>query len=1018
MRNLFIIAFILQISISAHSQLTLESQSIKTYDFGDPSPLPSILYNKKIYPFNSFDGYSLSSELKKFNVIKLENDYITVEVLPDLGGKIWGAIDKSNGNEFIYKNDVVKYRNIAMRGPWTSGGIEFNFGIIGHHPSTASAVDYRIEELEDGTMICTVGTIDLPSRTHWRVKIILPKNQSAFKTEALWFNPTSTDKAYYNWMTAAAVAKSDLTFYAPGNTYLEHNGNPHPWPYDKLGRNLSNYNENDFGSSKSYHVVGEYNDFFAGYYSESNVGFGHFSRYDEMPGKKLWIWDLSRFGGIWEDLLTDTDGQYIEYQAGRLFDQYSPGVENALSQASFDASRADKWEEYWFPVKNLNGIKEASSKGAMNAEIIDEKLVVKINSFIEKDVRVILSQNKNEKVRDLKFLPNGFEQITFDDFTSTEPFTITIPELELTFKSVAELIKRPWTTDSSIYGIASSDKVFQKGLNARRFREFDSAKSFFTEVLADDPAHLGALEEMGKLYFEQGLFKHAERFINIGLSIDTYHPGLNYIAGLNYQFQEDYTNALESYGWAAHSLQFRSASYANMSQIHLLTNNYTEALHYSDLALRSNSLNFNALAFKYLSLIQLDRNEEALSTLDILSKNDPLNHFVAFERYNLNLINLEEHQSYHRSEYPFQTYLELALFYHSLGNKKKAMDVLNLSPKHSLITLHRAYLEKDKRLLSSIADNSISYVFPFRLETLNALNWAQKHHSNWKFDYLKALNLYGLNRDEEAIKLLNNLGDAPDEANFYWIRGHVNPIESLNSFNDFERAFLSNKKDWRYALSYANSLLTSNKVSEAIDVLNGSFKHNRLNYSLGLKLAEAYVKLKAYDQAISLFDELEVLPYEHAKGSRKIYTDAYVRRAAEMFEKGDHDQSIKLLTKALEWPENLGVGKPFDAEERVIRFMLALITDPEKGQLELNQVALYSTKQLEPGKKENLLGLYAIEMTNGKNEALLFAQHLDKVASNANEKDVVDDVLAFYLSHPVKTIKDVTLSKILDFIDN
>ena len=167
-----------------------------------------------------------------------------------MGGKIWGAIDKSNGNEFIYKNDVVKYRNIAMRGPWTSGGIEFNFGIIGHHPSTASAVDYRIEELEDGTMICTVGTIDLPSRTHWRVKIILPKNQSAFKTEALWFNPTSTDKAYYNWMTAAAVAKSDLTFYAPGNTYLEHNGNPHPWPYDKLGRNLSNYNENDFGSSK------------------------------------------------------------------------------------------------------------------------------------------------------------------------------------------------------------------------------------------------------------------------------------------------------------------------------------------------------------------------------------------------------------------------------------------------------------------------------------------------------------------------------------------------------------------------------------------------------------------------------------------------------------------------------------------------------------------------------------------------------------------------------------------------
>ena len=149
------------------------------------------------------------------------------------------------------------------------------------------------------------------------------------------------------------------------------------------------------------------------------MGFGHFSRYDEMPGKKLWIWDLSRFGGIWEDLLTDTDGQYIEYQAGRLFDQYSPGEENALSQAFFDASRADKWEEYWFPVKNLNGIKEASSKGAMNVEFIDEKLVVKINSFIDKEVKVVLSQNNNEHVQGLKFQPNGFEQVTFDDFTAT-----------------------------------------------------------------------------------------------------------------------------------------------------------------------------------------------------------------------------------------------------------------------------------------------------------------------------------------------------------------------------------------------------------------------------------------------------------------------------------------------------------------------------------------------------------------------------------------------------------------------
>ena len=86
----------------------------------------------------------------------LENDYIKVMVLPEIGGKIWGAIEKSTGEEFLYKNEVIKFRNIAMRGPWTSGGIEFNFGIIGHHPSTATAVDYKIQTNKDGSVSCIV----------------------------------------------------------------------------------------------------------------------------------------------------------------------------------------------------------------------------------------------------------------------------------------------------------------------------------------------------------------------------------------------------------------------------------------------------------------------------------------------------------------------------------------------------------------------------------------------------------------------------------------------------------------------------------------------------------------------------------------------------------------------------------------------------------------------------------------------------------------------------------------------
>ena len=254
-----------------------------------------------------------------------------------------------------------------MRGPWTSGGIEFNFGIIGHHPSTATPVDYLIKQNDDGSVSCIVGNIDLPSRTHWRVNITLPADKSYFITNSLWYNPTPYTQSYYNWMTAAAFATDDLEFFTPGDQYLRHSGEALPWPLDQEGRNLARYSQNNFGGSKSYHVVGEYNDFFGGYFHNDQYGFGHWSTYEEMPGQKLWIWALSRSGGIWEDLLTDKDGQYIEFQAGRLFDQYSPGNHlNPITQVPFGSYYVDTWSEIWFPFNKIGGLTEVSPKAAMH----------------------------------------------------------------------------------------------------------------------------------------------------------------------------------------------------------------------------------------------------------------------------------------------------------------------------------------------------------------------------------------------------------------------------------------------------------------------------------------------------------------------------------------------------------------------------------------------------------------------------------------------------------------------------
>ena len=106
--------------------------------------MPALATDRRLYPYHSFEGYAATSEPREWKVVRMENDLIEVFVLPEVGGKVWGAVVKETGHEFIYRNEVMKFRDIALRGPWTSGGLEFNFGVIGHTPATATPVDYLV----------------------------------------------------------------------------------------------------------------------------------------------------------------------------------------------------------------------------------------------------------------------------------------------------------------------------------------------------------------------------------------------------------------------------------------------------------------------------------------------------------------------------------------------------------------------------------------------------------------------------------------------------------------------------------------------------------------------------------------------------------------------------------------------------------------------------------------------------------------------------------------------------------
>jgi hypothetical protein len=204
------IAFILLWPVGSSAQgamIAEEEKVIKTYPFAEPDPVPILAKSKargsssRLYPYFFFDKFSHTSIDKTWKVVRMENPYIEVYVLPEVGGKVYGAIEKSTKKEFIYLNHVIKFREIALRGPWTSGGIEFNFGVVGHTPACATPVDYLLRENPDGSVSCIVGTMDLPSRTRWSVTITLPTDKAFFETNALWYNPSPLNQSYYCWMT-------------------------------------------------------------------------------------------------------------------------------------------------------------------------------------------------------------------------------------------------------------------------------------------------------------------------------------------------------------------------------------------------------------------------------------------------------------------------------------------------------------------------------------------------------------------------------------------------------------------------------------------------------------------------------------------------------------------------------------------------------------------------------------------------------------------------------------------------
>lgn len=918
-----------------------------TYPFSDPNPLPEL---GKIYPYFRYDMFTDQPSQQEWTVVELENEFIKVWVLPEIGGKIWAAFDKATGKPFIYYNQVVKFRDIAMRGPWTSGGIEANYGIIGHTPNCATPVDYLTRKNADGSASCFIGVLDLLTRTPWRMEIQLPADKAYFTTTSFWYNATPLEQPYYTWMNAGLKAAGNLQFIYPGTNYLGHGGEHAAWPINEQnGKDISFYEQNNFGGYKSYHVFGQYADFFGGYWHDEDFGMARYAERDDKPGKKIWIWGLSRQGMIWEKLLTDSDGQYVEVQSGRHFNQAAAGsTRTPFKHRGFAPYATDTWTEYWFPVKQTKGFVKANPYGALNLKREGDNWRVYFCPVqpIDDELKVYdgdkLLLTKPLKLRPLENFSEAFK-LTGD----SKGLRVTLGGNKLVYAAddSAEKLSRPLDAPND-FDWDSAYGHYLQGKEHARQRDYVAAQRELEACLAKDKNYAPALVEMAALSYRNLKYEQAAEYAKRALSVDTYDAAANYHFGLASLKLGKLADAKDGFELATQSSEWRSAAFTELSKIYFRAGDYGRTLSYADKALAFNRYNLDALQVKGVTFRLQGKQKEAGAVLQTIDSLDRLNHFDRFERFVWGLsvpakpgsVNIEEQlfTVLITNELPHETFLELAAWYFELTHWQAAVEILKRAPKSTEAEYWLAYAKHKQgdevaatASLKSAVSLSTKLVFPHRAESAEVFRWAISQSEAWQPKYYLALILWSRNDTAEAWKLLERCGHAPSEDTFYAARSalawQLNRTEQ--ALADLNKAAALDGKQWRYAKALAQyySRSEDEQFVKAAAVLKRAYEQAPANYQLGLAYAKSLLQRRQFTECDQLMASLSILPYEGAGEGRAIYHETQLMLALAQMQQRDYAGALPFLAKAREWPERLGAGKPYetDVDERVEDWLAA-----------------------------------------------------------------------------------------------
>lgn len=954
-----------------------QSVVMRSYMPAAPDPNPLFLEKRvyqgssgRVYPLPVIDRVNTEPEDHRWKAVHIENEFLRLMVLPEIGGRIHVGFDKIGECDFFYRQNVIKPALVGLAGPWISGGVEFNWPQH-HRPATFMPVEVSIEREADGSVTVWCSDHDPMSRLKGMHGLRLRPGKAYLELRVRLYNRTTDTQTFLWWANVATHVHEKYQSFFPKDVRFvaDHakravtdfplsQGSYYGIDYGKRATSGvpdeekpahflpdGSYPPNDLSwyanipVPTSYMIVGSKGDFFGGYDHALQAGVVHVANHHIAPGKKQWTWGNHEFGYAWDRSLTDSDGPYIELMAGAYTDNQpdfsflAPGETKSFSQ-------------FWYPIRKIGVPDFANTDAAIRLERQGDRALVHLMVTHELAGSVIRLKSNGGEIaahhEDLK--PESPICVEF-------PVSAAIQDLEVILEGAGKTVLRYAPAEIVPVGrpevateppladeVESNDELYLIGLHLEQYRHATrSPEPYWHEAVRRDPKDSRANCALGRWHLRRGEFAAAEQFLRVsiarltGRNPNPYDGEPHYNLGLVLLRQKRAAEAYEAFYKSTWNAAWRGPAYHRLAEIDCASQAWARALEHILRSLRADTENLNARNLQTMILKKLDRPDEAAHLLQATRSLDPLD---IWSRY------LESA----RAPQDGQQRLDLAFDLLRAGMLDDAFEVLSApaaTDSHAMLAyalgLVCARLGRQQESAAAYrhaADADSAYVFPNRLDELVLLEEVirvnpQDAHARY---YLGNL-LYDRRRHEEAIVAWESAAALDPGFSTTWRNlgfGYYNiRHDEMKARRAFEQARSLSPLDARVLYEQDQLLKRTGELPETrLAALESARQLVDTRDDLTVELGTLYNQMGRPDEALKLLLSRKFQPWEGGEGlvlAQHVRAHLLLGQAA--LESKQPALAIEHFNAALKPPQSLSEAKHLLASHSFIDYWLGVAYD-------------------------------------------------------------------------------------------